>query len=142
MLPDTTDHDGLSTAPGSTGRKAIAATLVIAALAALLWLNFDRILPAVAISASEQRPELLSDARWNRPASAARFEERFQRGAPLHGLIAWLEENAFTIDAEAGRASKRIEGLPCNETVIVTWEADAPGRIVNADALISEAGCL
>ena len=141
-MQDSDAKRGVSTFPVTAGRRAIIVALVIAGLAALVWLNFDRIMLAVAIGNSEDRPELLSDARWNQSASAVGFEERFVRGAPTSGLVAWLEENEFTIDAGAGRASKRIQSLPCNENVTVTWEADAAGRLINADALISEAGCL
>jgi hypothetical protein len=95
-----------------------------------------------AVSSNEARPRLLSDAGWGAPKSAHEFNSRFGAGTPETGLIAWLQANDFAIDRRNQRAERRIKGMPCNEQVSVTWNADPAGKLTLAHANVTEAGCL
>lgn len=49
-------------------------------LGLLLALNWQGIMLALAMIASEKRPSLLADAEWNKPQSAVAFNRRFLIG--------------------------------------------------------------
>lgn len=95
-----------------------------------------------AFLTAEQRPALLKDAGWNDPASAKAFGNRFHAGVPEAELLAWLADQDFEIDRGRRTADRAIGGLPCNERAFVTWTVDAGSRLANAEAILSEAGCL
>ncbi len=110
-----------------------------ALLGGLIYMGLGAI--GLAVSSAESRPELLRDAEWGKQGSARSFERRFQRGTPESGLLSWLGANRFTIDRSAGRASRRIESLPCNERIDVGWTIDNEGGLISATAMVYEAGC-
>lgn len=116
-----------------------ASVAVVGIVVALNWQWFSF---AVAVVLAERRPALLADAQWDDPASARRFSNRFRPGASEPELLAWLETNDFTIDRGAGRASRLIRGLPCNESVEISWSKASDDVIGDAQARVSEAGCL
>lgn len=116
--------------------------IACATLAALAYVERERLLFAVAVGTSETRPDLLADAKWNRPDSAAAFRQRFHAGVVERDLISWLRENRFVLDSSQRAANRRIESLPCNERITITWAADSDGKLTTADARVSEAGCL
>jgi hypothetical protein len=117
-----------------------AAAIVI--LVAIIALNWNWLLLTVAIATAEQRPALLSDARWNEPATAHAFNERFPPGTPEARLVKWLESNNFAVDRPAGRANRLVHGLPCNENIQVVWTRSNADKIGTVEARVSEAGCL
>jgi hypothetical protein len=121
------------------GRWIIAG---VAAVAALVALNFETIMWASAVLLAERRPSLLRDAQWSDPASAQLFQGEFRAGTDEEKLLVWLERNQFEIDRTARRASRLVEGLPCNERVAVTWAADGQSRLRESKAIVTEAGCL
>ena len=104
--------------------------------------NLNTLGLSLAIVTSEQRPELLSDARWQTPASAVKFSRRFGRGARERDLLSWLGTSNFQIDRPNGHARRLVKSLPCNEDIEVGWTADGQGRLGSATAEVSEAGCL
>jgi len=113
---------------------AAAITAAIAAIAVADPLT-------LAFLLAERRPALLRDAQWNDPGSARRFLKRFPAGTPEPDLTRWLDDKGFKTEAP-GRATRIIGSLPCNELVRITWTRRPDGRIEDASAQISEAGCL
>ncbi len=116
-----------------------AGLILIVGFAAVNW---ERTALFFAMVLAERRPALLRDAAWNDPASAGAFNERFPPGTPEGLLIAWLEENNFTINRPMGHAGRLIQGFPCNESIQVDWTAAVAGKIDRAEVRVSEAGCL
>jgi len=114
--------------------------VAIVFVGALVALNWQGLALSLAIISAEHRPALLNDARWNDPASAHLFAARFRHGTQEKDLLEWLAANKFTVD-RTGLATRRIQSLPCNESVEVTW-SKAGDTIVDAEARVSEAGCL
>ena len=104
-------------------------------LVALTWQN---IMFGIAFAVAEKRPTLLRDASWDMPVSA--FHQRFSAGTPETELLQWLGDNEFR-NVRKGRASRTIDGLPCQEQVEVSWTA-VDGVISESNAIVSEAGCL
>lgn len=125
-------------------RETIRASVAILALAAglLIIFNFQYLLLIWAIIFSEKRPSLLRDADWNDPASAVLFEERFRTGVAEEELLEWLKDNRFAVRPQTRRAERRIDGLPCNEAAEVTWAIDGQGDLTDAEATLTEQGCL
>ena len=105
----------------------------------LVALTWNRLGLAVAIASSENRPQLLKDAKWGKSAPA--FQRRFGEGASEGGLLQWLAANHFEIDAPAHTARRRVRSAPCNELISVSWSA-LRGTISKSSAVVSEAGCL
>jgi hypothetical protein len=103
--------------------------------------NWQTVMLGVAMLMAEGRPALLSDAAWNDPASARRFNSRFHSGVPESELVAWLNRNKFTTGVP-GHASRSIASLPCNEQAEIAWSSRSDGTIAAASARLSEAGCL
>lgn len=101
------------------------------------WFRF-----AFAAAFSERRPALLADAGWDAPASARRFSNRFQGGVREKELLDWLEANAFSIDREAGVATRVLHGFPCTEAIQIRWSKTSADVLAGAEAEVSEAGCL
>jgi hypothetical protein len=122
-------------------RTVMVLTLGAALLLAIIFLA-DRVSLASAAVSSERRPALLADARWNDPNSAQALYRRFPVGAPSGELVYWLRKNGFTIDLSGKHAQRRIQGLPCNELVKVSWREDQQARLAQLEATVSEAGCL
>lgn len=114
----------------------LLASVGLALLVAITW---NRLGLAVFIASSEDRPQILSDAQWGKPASA--FQQRFGEGASEAGLLHWLAANHFEIDEQARIAVRRVRSLPCNELIAVSWSA-TKGTISKSSAVVSEAGCL
>ena len=121
-------------------RWAIAAAAAV--LISLIVLNWELAFLASAFATAEKRPSLLSDAKWGEPASARKFRRVFAPGTPETGLITWLSANKFVLDRPAKRAFRKVGGLPCTENVSVTWTATPKGKLLKADASVTEAGCL
>lgn len=115
---------------------------VVVALAALIYLFRGPIGLTLAIASAERRPELLRDAEWGKQRSARLFERQFHSGASESQLLSWLSDNRFTIDRETARASRRVQSLPCNESIDIRWASDDGGRLISATAMVQEAGCL
>lgn len=124
------------------GRGARVALIACATLAALAYIERERLLFAVATGASAKRPDLLADAKWNHPDSAAAFRRRFHPGVTERELIDWLGKNRFVLDSGRRAATRRIQSLPCNERITIVWSADSSGKLTTADASVGEAGCL
>jgi hypothetical protein len=118
------------------------AAMVGAVLILLAILNWEGVMLGIAVSSSEGRPPLLADAEWDDPNTAHEFNARFPLGAPEPELLAWLNDNEFEIDAELGRAERRVSIGICNEDVRVVWSTDQAGRLEFSEATVSEAGCL
>jgi hypothetical protein len=91
---------------------------------------------------AEHRPSLLNDAEWNEPATARKFHARFPPGSSEQELLRWLARNDFDVDQRSGTARRLIRGLPCNESIRVTWSKSAEGQLRQAEARVLEAGCL
>jgi hypothetical protein len=104
--------------------------------------NLNRLKLAIAFATAERRPELLSDARLQAPASAVKFVRRFGRGARERDLVSWLGTSKFQLDRPNGHARRLVRSLPCNEDIEIDWTADVRGRLSSATAKVSEAGCL
>ena len=121
------------------GRWVIAG---VAAVVALIAFNFETIMWAAAVLLAERRPALLHDAQWSNPGSAHLFQGEFSAGTDEGKLLAWLERNRFDIDQSGRRADRLVEGLPCNERVVVTWAADSQSRLQESTVIVTEAGCL
>ncbi|WP_137679495.1 hypothetical protein [Aurantiacibacter suaedae] len=113
----------------------VLGALALSLSVALTWQN---IIFGIAFALADKRPGLLTDARWGNPSLA--FEQRFKEGTPEAELLKWLDDNAFE-DIREGRASRTIDGLPCQEQVEVQWSA-FNGIISESSAVVSEAGCL
>ena len=118
----------------------LATTVLI--LGTVVALNWQSVALGLAVSLSERRPALLADAKWNQPATARSFLSRFRPGTKESALLEWLNSNDFTVDRDSGRANRLISSLPCNERVEITWSKASDDAIVNAEARVSEAGCL
>jgi hypothetical protein len=110
--------------------------------AALQSLVFVGLMTSWGCAGPDGRPSLLADAHWDAPASAQRFLSRFPPSANEGELIAWLESNNFMVDRNAGRASRLVHSLPCNERIEITWSKLSDNVIGRAEARVSEAGCL
>jgi hypothetical protein len=115
--------------------------LLVAALLAVLALNWRQILFAYAGFAAEQRPALVADAIRGRPETAVAFGRRFRPGVAEAELLAWLRDNGFSIYPPQHRAERLVIGLPCNENIVVTWSSDSARRIERAAVIVREAGC-
>jgi len=120
---------------GSPAKLLLLATFAALFIAAIFWKD---IIFASAVASSESRPELLRDADWGAPDPS--FQKRFSPGANETELLRWLSENGFELDGTSG-ASRRIQGLPCNEIIDVSWTA-IDGTISESSAVVREAGCL
>jgi hypothetical protein len=118
----------------------LTAGLVV--LGATVALNWNTVTFAVAVSSADRRPVLLVDAEWNEPASAYKFLNRFQLGTHESELVGWLESNNFKVDSDAGRATRLIRSLPCNEQIEIKWSRMLNDTLDNVQVLVSEAGCL
>lgn len=114
---------------------------VVAGVGGFAALNWQSLVFASAVAASDKRPDLLRDAEWEKPGTAIVFRQRFRRGSFESSLSEWLEANHFDIDRRARRATLRVGGVPCAENVVVSW-ASSNGKISASKAVISEAGCL
>jgi hypothetical protein len=114
----------------------------VAVISLVLLFNINTILLLAAVVFSEKRPALLRDAEWNNPDTALRFNDKFAPGVPEEDLVEWLDRNRFAVDRTERRAERQIAGLPCNETIRITWKAEEPGKLRDAEATVSEAGCL
>lgn len=117
----------------------ITGVLIVGLVAAVNW---QAIVIGVAMVFNDTRPELLNDADWGNPGSAKSFNRRFAIGTSESGLIVWLRANDFAIDRHSGHAERRIEALPCNELIRVSWDATSSGVLKVASATVTEAGCL
>jgi hypothetical protein len=113
----------------------LLAVFVVTLIAGLFWQDA---MFASAVAGSERRPELLRDADWGIPVSS--FRERFSAGTSEAELLRWLSENGFKLDG-ASTSSRTIGGIPCAESVEVTWTA-VDGTIRESRAVVQEAGCL
>lgn len=120
---------------GSPAKLLLLAALAAMSLAAVFWNN---IIFAIAVTSSESRPQLLRDADWGTPDPS--FQKRFSPGTSETELLRWLSENGFELDDTSG-ASRRIQGLPCNEMIDVSWTA-IDGTISESSAVVREEGCL
>lgn len=118
---------------------AVGGTLALALLF-LLSLGDPRL--TLALLLSEQRPALLEDADWDDPTSAKAFGKRFHAGVPEAELVEWLGKKDFEVDRARRTADRSIEGLPCNEFIIVTWTAGRAGRLESATATVRQIACL
>lgn len=118
------------------------AALIAIAVTVLIAANWPKVTVTSAIVSSERRPALLNDASWNDPASAERFYGRFGNNPSDEELVSWLEQNGFNVDRDARIARKRVQSLPCNENIEVTWSLSATGSMTELGAIISEGGCL
>lgn len=113
--------------------------MALVAFALLVALAWERLSFAIAVASSEDRPALLTDAKWGKPAFA--FHQRFSDGTSEAALIQWLASNDFEIDRRAHQASRTIHSVPCNERVAVSW-SEASGLLRESRAVVYEAGCL
>lgn len=107
----------------------------------LVAFNFDALMLGAAVLFGDKRPALLRDARWDDPSSAKQFNQRFVAGTDEALLLEWLQANRFVVSAARGHADRLIESLPCGEVVGVSWRSDE-GKLVDAAATVTEAGCL
>ncbi len=123
-------------------RRWIWLATAIMALGAFVALNWQTLTLSAAFALAERRPALLVDAEWNEPASARKFLNRFPPETNENELLEWLGANKFDIDRNAGRADRRISGLPCNEIIKIKWSTGPNNRIDDVDVRVSEAGCL
>ena len=121
-------------------RKPTGALLLLVG-GGLAVLNWRSMLFASAVASSDNRPVLLRDAAWGKPETAKNFQQRFRQGSSEASLLRWLHAETFEIDQLAHRATLTIAGVPCRESIAVTWKGDG-GVISKADATVSEAGCL
>ncbi len=122
-----------SLAPPSV-KWLLLAGLTIVMVASLFG---QKLIFASAVASSESRPALLRDAEWGKLSPS--FKARFRSGTPETELQEWLEANHFVVRKNS--ATRRIERLPCNEQIAVTWSA-AKGIIQESSAVVTEAGCL
>jgi hypothetical protein len=122
--------------PGWIVGSAVVGLLVLAAL------NFETLAFGAAMLLAEKRPALLSDAHWQDPSSARRFERRFGEGSAEQDLLNWLAVNRFVVDPAGRQAHRSVESLPCNEGIEISWTSDGSGQLRTAEATVSEAGCL
>lgn len=122
-----------SLAPPSV-KWLLLAGLTIVMVASLFG---QKLIFASAVASSESRPALLRDAEWGKPSPS--FRVRFSGGTPETKLQEWLAANHFVVSKNS--ATRRIERLPCNEQIAVTWSA-AKGIIQESSAVVTEAGCL
>ena len=111
-------------------------------IALVIALNWQSLMLGSVILLSEKRPRLLDDAAWDQPKSARQFQARFGRGTSERDLLEWLGEYEFTVDRGAHIATHRIQGLPCNELIEVSWHVTTKAIIGDAQAVVHEAGCL
>ena len=91
---------------------------------------------------SEKRPRLLDDAAWDHPESARQFQARFAPGTSERDLLEWLGDYDFTVDRASRTATHRVQGLPCNEIIEVTWHVTNKAVMRDAQAVVHESGCL
>ena len=117
-------------------------TSVVVVIALIIALNWQSLMLGSAMLLSEKRPRLLNDAAWDQPKSARQFHARFARGTSEANLLDWLAEYDFNVDHAARTATHRVQGLPCNELIEVTWHVANKDVIVDAQAVVHEAGCL
>ena len=108
----------------------------------MIALNWQWFSYASAVAFAERRPALLSDANWDDAASARAFLARFPDGSSRGELISWLDRNDFEIDEASGTARRLVRGLPCNESIQVTWGTSPDGKLSDAQVTVMEAGCL
>lgn len=113
----------------------------ILAVLGSLWLVRWPLALGFAALTSEHRPELMTEASQD-PAMAAAFNASFRPGTDEAGLVAWLGENRFSVDTGRGRAVKRLESIPCNETLLVEWRRDSRGKLTSAKATVPSMTCL
>ena len=123
----------------SPGKLAVAA--VIVALGGLTALNWQSLLFASAVAASDKRPALLDDAEWGKRETARAFQHRFHAGVPETDLLNWLRDNGFTVDPSAHTAELSVGGVPCAQHAKDSWETNS-GKLSSSDAVMTEAGCL
>lgn len=116
--------------------------LALVAVVTVVALNREAIGWAIAVAMAERRPAVLREAEWNEPNTAHAFMSRFAPGTQESALVAWLNSNKFTVDRDVGEAHRLVRGLPCNESIRVSWTRSADGELVSAEAHVSEAGCL
>lgn len=113
----------------------------VAGVLAIVVFNFEALMLGAAVLLGDKRPALLRDARWDDPDSAKQFSQRFVAGTDEALLVDWLITNRFAVDRAQKRADRLIESLPCGEFVAVSWQARS-GKLVDAAATVTEAGCL
>ena len=118
---------------------ALAAAIVLASFIALKW---QTVALLTAVAFSDRRPALLSDAAWNDPPSARKFNDWFAAGASGAELVAWMKSNKFTVDSSIGRAVRHLSSLPCNEDLAVHWTTAVTGKLDDVEVRVTEAGCL
>ena len=123
-------------------RWGVVAGVTGAVVVLTLLLNMQNLLWGVVVISAEKRPALLADAAWDQPASARAFTSRFRSGTDGEELLAWLATNKFAIDQRAGRATRLVRSVPCNESIQVAWNTLPGNKIDKATARIREAGCL
>jgi hypothetical protein len=95
-----------------------------------------------AAVADSQRPDFMADIEWRKPDSDKLIKAKFKRGTAEDELLVALKAEDFNISAEAKRAERRLESLPCNEELTVEWTVDDSSRLLTVDGTASEAGCL
>jgi hypothetical protein len=122
-------------------KRKLAGLIAVIAVSGFVLFNWQSLLFASAVAASDKRPALLRDAEWDKPETALAFRGRFRRGSSEASLMQWMKANNFKIDQQARRASLKVGGLPCAEAVAVSWTV-IDGSIGATEAVVSEAGCL
>ena len=115
-------------------------SILVVGAALLAFAKADDLIFGSAVASMEQRPALLRDAEWTKPAPA--FGRKFHKGVPESELLSWLRINRFVVERGTHVATRRIQSLPCNERVEVEWSTGGDGLLQGADARVSEAGCL
>lgn len=120
----------------------IALGLFVAGSTSLAVFAWPSLAVGTAALSAETRPALLGDVGWGRAGSTSHFKARFRAGSPASALLEWLQANDFSVDLARQRATREIRGVPCQERVTVNWQADQRGNLIDANAVIAEAGCL
>ena len=107
-------------------------------LGSLLLLVWPVVGIGIAASTSERPPDLLSDFEWpERPHSDA-FSKAFPTGSQEDALIAWLEQEQFSIATERGVAERTYSGVPCTMSFRISWSAQ--GGVLESAAVAELTG--
>jgi len=120
----------------------VALGLLVAGSGGLAVFAWPGLVLGTAALSAETRPALLRDVGWGRASSASQFKARFQAGSAASDLLEWLRAHDFIVDLAGQRATRDIRAVPCQERLTVNWQADQRGNLIDANAVIAEAGCL
>ena len=121
---------------------AIVGILLLVALASFIYVYRHGLLMALAMTQNQSRPDFMEDISWNDEHSDLLIKKRFPVGSSEADLMNVLRASKFAILPADRTAELRLRNLPCNELLEVHWKADAKGKLLQVEGVVSEAGCL